>query len=276
MFVNRARDDSQKHSVIKCSTMGNVENPEQADQQPASTDTEPGIVDEVGNWVKSIFEPTAEAQPDATTDTTNPPNADASTTPNATKATTTTTNAATKSTTPAPSLQKSATSTKETASLSHANNNAAKKAPEPQAPVVDPNLYGQVTIRVVKGSRFPKSDPTSLEIGFAWNEDGAWVVSESDKLAKEREANPIQHNNGVMIVSRRPIHHANPLKSERAKAGENPVFHNCILQGAWHKGEHVRIAVYAKGMAKDKLLGVAKLDYNFFRSWYLGGTLGGY
>jgi len=111
--------------------------------------------------------------------------------------------------------------------------------------VAKEEIKGYLTLKFVRGLGFPKKDSCRLEIGYSDPNSGSWVD---------------------------PTH---VRKSSTIKASDSPIF-NFDFVGSYTKTQCVKAMFYAtdKGLlSKDKeyLVGSVKLDYQFFRTWYLQG-----
>jgi len=107
--------------------------------------------------------------------------------------------------------------------------------------IIDPNIYGMLTVNILRGMKFPKNDTTRLEVGLARTDNGSWVGPQN-------------------------------VKKKLHKASETPSY-NIEFSGVWSRGQFLKIVVYGKGIMdlKEYTLGTSTLDYHFFRAWYITG-----
>jgi len=185
--------------------MGNVENPENPEQQ--TTTTNPEEPSQFGKWVGNLFQ-----------------SEEPSVTNTATNTATNTTNKSTATITTQTPNHKPPTTT----------------VPVKQEPVSE--VYGTLTLNFSRGVKFPKGYNTRLEIGLAHASNSAWIET-----------------------------HACIKKSQWIKGGESPHYAMDWV-GVWSKGQVVKIIVYGQPkIGKEYILGSTRIDYHFFRAWYING-----
>lgn len=106
---------------------------------------------------------------------------------------------------------------------------------------------GWLTIKISKGFSFSKKDSTRCEIGLVDPKTNAW-----------NDPNNVR-------------------SSQVFKPGENPIL-NFDYVAHYDRTQSVKIVFYGiekplVGKEKEYILGTCKLDYQFFRAWYLQGKL---
>jgi len=104
---------------------------------------------------------------------------------------------------------------------------------------------GYLNIKIVKGIGFSKKDLSRVEIGYSNSQTNAWIDAYSVK------------------------------KSPIIKASDSPLF-NFDFIGEYNKSHSVKMIFYGieKGLVskeKEYVIGTVKLDYQYFRAWYLQG-----
>lgn len=107
-------------------------------------------------------------------------------------------------------------------------------------------ISGWLSIKVIKGFNFSKKDNAKVEIGVAHANTNSWVDP-----------------GGVRV-------------SKVVKAADQPQFGFDFVSQFKPKEQNIKIVFWCidkplVGKEKEYIIGTAKLDYQFFRSWYLSG-----
>jgi hypothetical protein len=107
-------------------------------------------------------------------------------------------------------------------------------------------ISGWISIKVIKGFNFNKKDNSKVEIGVAHATTNSWVDPTGVRTSK--------------VV----------------KASDQPQFGFDFTSNFKPKFQNIKIVFWCidkplVGKEKEYIIGTAKLDYQFFRSWYLSG-----